>query len=112
MLRRFDIDQVVLASSLRRSDAMKLKFRVAIEFGPNRRRQFPSHLRHDPLSAHPSLWVVTILPCSVKCTLALRPCLPPRMYPHPLFWILANNLLNHLRKFLRVYKNVLLGVAG
>src|SRR6266446_4349890 len=115
VLRRFDIDQVVRAGALRRSDATHLKVPVAIEFGPNRRRQFPCHLRHSyspcfslcglcDLCDEISSW-------SVKFGFALRPRLPPRVHPHPLLWMLANNLLDHLRKFLRVYKDIPLGIA-
>src|SRR6202022_4532032 len=55
--------------------------------------------------------VVKSFPYSVKFRLALRSRLPPRVYPHPLLRMLANNLLNHLRKFLRVHKDVALGIS-
>src|ERR1700674_1288830 len=55
--------------------------------------------------------MVNSLPCSIKFRLTFRPRLPPSMYPYPLLRMFANNLLNHLRKFLRVHKDVLLGVS-
>src|SRR3984893_5670377 len=55
--------------------------------------------------------VLKSFPYSVKVRLAFRSCFPPRMAPHPLLRMLANNLLNHLRKFLRVHKDVALGIS-
>src|ERR1700730_2334974 len=43
---------------------------------------------------------------SVDLRLAPGPRLPSRVHPYPLLWMLSNDPLNHLSKFLRVYKDV------
>src|SRR6266478_3302712 len=47
----------------------------------------------------------------VKWRLALRPCLPTRMHPDPLFRIFSNNLFSHFRKALSIFDDVALCVA-
>src|SRR6266481_4152468 len=43
--------------------------------------------------------------------LALRPGVPPPMDPNPLLWILADNLFNHIRIFLRILQDIALRIA-